>query len=87
MDVDGVLTNGRLYNVPDPEGKMVETKGFDSQDGIGLQWLNWKGIKTGVISGRLSPATAERARQVKMAYVYQGHIEKIPILEEILRRR
>jgi 3-deoxy-D-manno-octulosonate 8-phosphate phosphatase (KDO 8-P phosphatase) len=84
MDVDGVLTNGRLYNVPDPEGKMAETKGFDSQDGIGLQWLNWKGIKTGVISGRLSPATAERARQVKMSYVYQGHIEKIPILEEIL---
>jgi 3-deoxy-D-manno-octulosonate 8-phosphate phosphatase (KDO 8-P phosphatase) len=84
MDVDGVLTNGRLYNVPDPEGKMVETKGFDSQDGIGLQWLSWKGIKTGVISGRLSPATAERARQVKMAYVYQGHIEKIPILQEIL---
>ena len=84
MDVDGVLTNGRLYNVPDPEGKMVETKGFDSQDGISLQWLSWKGIKSGVISGRLSPATAERARQVKMSYVYQGHIEKIPILEEIL---
>jgi 3-deoxy-D-manno-octulosonate 8-phosphate phosphatase (KDO 8-P phosphatase) len=84
MDVDGVLTNGRLYNVPGPDGQMVETKGFDSQDGIGLQWLSWKGIKTGVISGRQSPATAERARQCKMTYVYQGHIEKIPILEEIL---
>lgn len=84
MDVDGVLTNGKLYNVPDPEGKMAETKGFDSQDGIGLQWLSWKGIKTGVISGRQSPATVERARQCKMAYVYQGHTEKIPILEEIL---
>jgi 3-deoxy-D-manno-octulosonate 8-phosphate phosphatase (KDO 8-P phosphatase) len=84
MDVDGVLTNGKLFNVPDPEGKMVETKGFDSQDGIGLQWLSWHGIRTGVISGRLSPATAERARQCKMTYVYQGHIEKIPILEEIL---
>ncbi len=84
MDVDGVLTDGRLYNVPDAAGKMVETKGFDSQDGIALQWLNWYGIKTGVISGRVSPATAERAKQVKMSYVYQGHIEKIPILEEIL---
>jgi 3-deoxy-D-manno-octulosonate 8-phosphate phosphatase (KDO 8-P phosphatase) len=84
MDVDGVLTNGKLYNLPDSEGRMVETKGFDSQDGIALQWLNWKGIKTGVISGRLSPATAERARQLKMSYVYQGHIEKIPILEEVL---
>jgi 3-deoxy-D-manno-octulosonate 8-phosphate phosphatase (KDO 8-P phosphatase) len=86
MDVDGVLTDGRLYNVPGPDGKMVETKGFDSQDGIALQWLRWHGIETGVISGRVSPATEERARQVKMSYVYQGHIEKIPILEEISAR-
>ena len=83
MDVDGVLTDGRLFNVPGPDGKMVETKAFDSQDGIALQWLSWYGIQTGVISGRVSPATEERARQVKMTYVYQGHIEKVPILEEI----
>jgi 3-deoxy-D-manno-octulosonate 8-phosphate phosphatase (KDO 8-P phosphatase) len=84
MDVDGVMTDGRLYNVPDAAGNMVETKGFDSQDGIALQWLNWKGIKTGLISGRVSPATLERARQCRFNYIYQGHIEKIPILEEIL---
>jgi 3-deoxy-D-manno-octulosonate 8-phosphate phosphatase (KDO 8-P phosphatase) len=83
MDVDGVLTNGQLINVPGPDGKMVETKAFDSQDGIALQWLSWNHIDCGVISGRLSPATEERARQVKMRYVYQGHIEKVPILEEI----
>jgi 3-deoxy-D-manno-octulosonate 8-phosphate phosphatase (KDO 8-P phosphatase) len=83
MDVDGVLTNGGLYNVPGPDGKMWETKRFDSQDGIALQWLSWYGIETGVISGRVSPATEERARQVKMTHVYQGHIEKIPILEKI----
>ncbi|HLJ45621.1 MAG TPA: HAD hydrolase family protein [Bryobacteraceae bacterium] len=85
MDVDGVLTDGHLYNVPDAAGNMVETKGFDSQDGIALQWLSWKGIKTGVISGRVSPATETRAKQVRMSYVYQGHIEKVPILEEILK--
>ena len=85
MDVDGVLTDGKLYNVPDPSGRMVETKGFDSQDGIALQWLSWKGIRTGLISGRVSPATEERARQCRFSYVYQGHIEKIPIFEEILR--
>ena len=84
MDVDGVLTDGRLYNVPAPDGSMAETKGFDSQDGIGLHWLHWNSIKAGVISGRVSPATAERARQCKMSYVYQGHIEKIPILDEIM---
>ena len=83
MDVDGVLTDGRLLNIPQPGGGVLETKAFDSQDGIALQWLSWHGIQTGVISGRVSPATEERARQVGMRYVYQGHIEKIPILEEI----
>ena len=87
MDVDGVLTDGRLINVPAPDGTMFETKAFDSQDGIALQWLSWNGIATGVISGRVSPATVERARQVKMTYVYQGHIEKVPILEEIIDRQ
>jgi 3-deoxy-D-manno-octulosonate 8-phosphate phosphatase (KDO 8-P phosphatase) len=84
MDVDGVLTDGRLFLVPDAEGNMVETKGFDSQDGIALRWLTWNNIKTGVISGRESPATSERARQVQMTYVFQGHIEKIPIYEQIV---
>jgi 3-deoxy-D-manno-octulosonate 8-phosphate phosphatase (KDO 8-P phosphatase) len=64
---------------------MVETKGFDSQDGIGLRWLHWKGIQTGLISGRVSPAAAERAKQCEFKYIYQGHIEKIPIIDEIQR--
>jgi 3-deoxy-D-manno-octulosonate 8-phosphate phosphatase (KDO 8-P phosphatase) len=86
MDVDGVLTDGRIFFAPDSAGNMIETKGFDSQDGIALQWARWKGIRTGVISGRDSPATVERARQLKMDYVYQGHIEKIPIFEEIMSK-
>ena len=86
MDVDGVLTDGKVFGVPDPSGAIVETKGFDTQDGIALQWLSWKGLVTGVISGRVSPATEARAQQCNMTYVYQGHIEKIPIVEEILKR-
>jgi 3-deoxy-D-manno-octulosonate 8-phosphate phosphatase (KDO 8-P phosphatase) len=86
MDVDGVLTNAKLYNVPGPDGTFWETKGFDAQDGIALQWMSWYGIETGVISGRVSPAVEERARQVKMTHVYQGHIEKIPILQEICEK-
>lgn len=85
MDVDGVMTNGKLYHLPDDEGNMIETKGFDSQDGIALQWMQWKGLHTGVISGRESLGTMERARQLKMNYVFQGHIEKVPILEQIMR--
>jgi 3-deoxy-D-manno-octulosonate 8-phosphate phosphatase (KDO 8-P phosphatase) len=86
MDVDGVLTDAKLYNIPGPDGKMWETKGFDAQDGIALQWMCWYGIETGVISGRVSPAVEERAKQVKMTHVYQGHIEKIPILEQICQK-
>jgi len=86
MDVDGVLTDGKVYGLPGPDGAIVESKGFDTQDGISLQWLAWKGLQTGVISGRISPATEARAKQCQMTYVYQGHIEKIPILEEILQR-
>ncbi len=85
MDVDGVMTDGKVYGVPDVSGNVAESKGFDTQDGIALQWLSWKGLVTGLISGRVSPATVERAKQCNMKYVYQGHIEKIPILEEILK--
>lgn len=86
MDVDGVLTDGKVYGVPDGAGNIVETKGFDTQDGISLQWLSWKGVQTGVISGRVSPATESRAKQCNMTYIYQGHIEKIPIIEEIMQQ-
>src|ERR1700743_1463640 len=85
MDVDGVLTNGKLYHFPDEQGNMIETKGFDSQDGIALQWMQWKGLKTGVSSVRESLGTSERARHLKITYVYQRHIEKVPILEKIMR--
>jgi 3-deoxy-D-manno-octulosonate 8-phosphate phosphatase (KDO 8-P phosphatase) len=84
MDVDGVLTDAKLYFFPDAQGNVIETKGFDAQDGIALQWARWHDIKTGVISGRDSPATKERARQVGMQWVFQGHIEKIPLIEQII---
>ncbi len=84
MDVDGVLTDGRLVFFSGPDGKMVESKAFDSQDGIALRWLSWYGVQTGVISGRDSPATLERAQQVGMKWVFQGHIEKIPLFEKIM---
>ncbi len=84
MDVDGVMTDARLWYVPGVRGEMVETKAFDTQDGIGLQWAHWQGLATGVISGRDSPALVERARLCEMKYVYQGHLEKLPIYERIL---
>jgi 3-deoxy-D-manno-octulosonate 8-phosphate phosphatase (KDO 8-P phosphatase) len=86
MDVDGVLTDGRYFHVPGPDGKLFESKLFDSQDGIALQWLARHGIATGLISGRVSEATAERARSSHMRFVYMGHTEKLPIFQEILEQ-
>ena len=86
MDVDGVLTDGTYWHVPDGQGGLAETKRFDSQDGIALQWMRRYGLAGGVISGRISVATEERARSAGFEHVYMGHVEKIPILEEILEK-
>lgn len=86
MDVDGVLTDGKLYYVPGPDGQPAEFKGFNSQDGAGLHFLHWSGIKSGVISGRQSLAVTERARILNITYVYQGFLEKVPTYEEILAK-
>ncbi len=84
MDVDGVLTDGKYFHVPNPQGGLFEVKMFDSQDGIALQWLYRAGIKTGLISGRDAESTRERARSSHMAYCYMGNTEKLPIFQEIL---
>lgn len=86
MDVDGVLTDGKFYFLPNPAAphNLVETKAFDSQDGLALQWLRQKGIAAGLISGRDSPATLQRAESAGFRYVFQGHLEKKSILERIL---
>ena len=86
MDVDGVLTDGKIYHLPKSDGGFWETKGFDSQDGIALQWLFRHGIQTGLISGRKSEATEIRGQQGHMTYVYQGNTEKLPLYEEIKQK-
>lgn len=84
MDVDGVLTDGRLYYLPSPDGSPQEMKGFDSQDGIALRWLADRGFETGVISGRQSSGVEQRARILGMRHVHQGHLVKLPVFERIL---
>jgi 3-deoxy-D-manno-octulosonate 8-phosphate phosphatase (KDO 8-P phosphatase) len=82
-DIDGVQTNGCVYYLPSSSG-VFETKGFDSHDGLALHMLKRAGIKYGAISGRSSAAVAERASNMGFDYIYQGHLDKIPILQEIL---
>lgn len=85
MDVDGVLTDGRLYHFVDTRGCLVELKAMSSQDGIALSWLADNGVLTGVISGRSSEGFKARARMLRMKYVVQDTTTKAPAFERILR--
>ena len=85
LDCDGVMTDGRVYFLPDGQGGIFETKGFDSHDGIALRWAKSAGIEIGIISGRQSAAVEERARSIGMKYLYQGRTDKMPLFEEILK--
>ncbi|MCM2266664.1 MAG: HAD hydrolase family protein [Elusimicrobiales bacterium] len=84
MDVDGVLTDGKMYYLPGRGRELVEVKAFHSLDGIGLRLLNQFGVLTGVITGRVSPGTEERARGLGMSYAYQGFLSKLDPLRRIL---
>lgn len=84
MDCDGVLTDGRVYFLPSPDGPVAETKPFDCHDGIALQWAWRNDIDTGIISGRGGLAVQERARSARMKYLFEGNTEKLPLLEKVV---
>jgi len=86
MDVDGVLTDGRIYLQSLPDGTAAEMKVFHSQDGAGLKLARLAGLRTGLITGRASAAVTRRAQEVEMDFVYQDRAEKLGAYEEILRR-
>ena len=85
-DVDGCLTDSRLFYLPDGRGGMAETKGFSSQDGMAFRWLLGAGVQVGWISGRDSPATVERAQMLGVNYIYQNHLEKLGPYAEIKQK-
>lgn len=76
MDVDGVLTDGKSYYLPEPGGGAYESKGFDSHDGLAFHLLKDASIAAGFISGRKSQAVDVRAANMQVQYVRQGNIEK-----------
>lgn len=85
MDVDGVMTDGRVYLQSFPGDVALEMKAFHSQDGAGLKLARLAGLRTGVITGRESPAMTRRAKENGIEFVYQGRDEKSASYEEILR--
>ncbi len=86
MDVDGVLTDGRIWLHSQPDGTATEIKGFSAYDGAGLTVAGLVGLRTGLITGRESPAVTRRAREMNIEFVFQKQAEKLPAYEEILRR-
>lgn len=85
MDVDGVLTDGRIYYVPRPGGGLLETKTFNSRDGLGIRLAHDAGLKTGIISGRRSPVVEHRVKELGIHYVRQGVLDKLEPYRAVLR--
>ncbi len=79
MDVDGVLTDGKI--IVDSNG--VESKNFDVQDGLGIVYLKKCGIKTAIISARLSEVVKFRANDLSIDQVFVGVYPKIGAYEEM----
>ena len=91
FDVDGVLTDGQLYFLPQPaasgspDGRQtgVEFKGFTAHDGLGITLARLGGLRVGSITKRESATVAIRARDLKLEFVYQGQAHKLAAAEEI----
>ena len=81
LDVDGVLTDGRLYYGNNGE----ELKAFDIQDGLGIKLLQRGGIQVGIITGRISALLQRRADELAMQPVVQGREDKLTALNELLQ--
>jgi 3-deoxy-D-manno-octulosonate 8-phosphate phosphatase (KDO 8-P phosphatase) len=85
MDVDGVMTDGRICLQSLPDGTAQEMKMFNAHDGAGVKLAGLMGLRTGLITGRNCAATARRARESGMEFVFQGRAKKLAAFEEILR--
>lgn len=109
FDVDGVLTDGKLFFFPAPastsqpirehaskhsgEGgfglaseTIVEAKGFHAHDGTAISLARLAGIKTGLVTKRISETVALRARDLRLEYIYQGIQDKLSAFKEILKQ-
>jgi 3-deoxy-D-manno-octulosonate 8-phosphate phosphatase (KDO 8-P phosphatase) len=82
FDVDGVLTDGRLWYASDGR----ELKAFHSFDGLGVKLLAGHGIKCAILSGRESPAVAARAEELGIKHVMQGIEDKRAGFRQLLAR-
>jgi len=87
FDVDGVLTDGKMYFLPDRDQNdrgsnqlsaqgSIEFKGFHAHDGVAISLARLGGLRTGLITKRFSETVALRARDLKLEFVLQGCHDK-----------
>src|SRR5438105_2079686 len=109
FDVDGVLTDGKLFIFPVPPGTQqtvqqhaaqhggeggfglhsqtyIEAKGFHAHDGTAISLARLGGIKTGLITKRISETVALRARDLKLEHVHQGVQDKATCFLEVVKQ-
>src|SRR6476659_11238650 len=109
FDVDGVLTDGKLFFFPKPEGAelmtrahaekhggeggfglysqtTIEAKGFHAHDGTAISLARLAGLRTGLITKRISETVALRARDLRLEFVYQGIQDKLGVFKQILQK-
>jgi 3-deoxy-D-manno-octulosonate 8-phosphate phosphatase (KDO 8-P phosphatase) len=83
LDVDGVLTDGRLFY----GAKGESLKAFHVRDGHGIKRVGAAGIAVAIISGRKSAAVAKRARELGIKHVTQGATDKLAALTRLVTAR
>jgi len=99
FDVDGVLTDGKLFFVPENSPQdatasalnrtspsQIEVKGFHAHDGVASSLSRIAGLKTGLITRRASETVARRARDLKIEHVHQGIQDKRGCMEKIVKQ-
>jgi 3-deoxy-D-manno-octulosonate 8-phosphate phosphatase (KDO 8-P phosphatase) len=113
FDVDGVLTDGKIWIFPTPGGQnpgtqqsilekstehgaqsgfglhsatLIEAKGFHAHDGTSISLARKAGIKTGIITKRISETVALRARDLKIDHIHQGIQDKATVFAQILEK-
>jgi 3-deoxy-D-manno-octulosonate 8-phosphate phosphatase (KDO 8-P phosphatase) len=80
FDVDGVLTDGRVGYGPDG----VRVKFFNVRDGTAIRLALAAGLRVGFLSGRSDPGTLERAKELRVSFVYTGSTDKAATFRRLL---
>lgn len=82
LDVDGVLTDGKLFF--DYQGN--EYKSFHARDGHGIKLLRQTGVEVAIISGRTSQSVSLRMKMLGIEHVYQGHENKRAAFNDVMEK-